>query len=109
MALVRRFLQQVESGFGIHLLCFLLTQVVASQPYAGEGRGAAVLRLLNVLHLSIHKSLEQLWNERIPVLVELLEGKGKRSLSGRSSLGGDTRLALEGLWFPGKESDTLSS
>lgn len=55
--------------------------VVASQPYAGEGRGAAVLRLLNVLHLSIHKSLEQLWNKRIPVLVEVLEANTKASLS----------------------------
>ncbi|XP_066480065.1 maestro heat-like repeat-containing protein family member 1 isoform X2 [Tiliqua scincoides] len=55
--------------------------VVASQPYAGEGRGSAALRLLNVLHISIHKTLEQLWNERIPALVEYLEANTKASLS----------------------------
>uniref|UniRef100_A0A670IXW9 Maestro heat like repeat family member 1 n=1 Tax=Podarcis muralis TaxID=64176 RepID=A0A670IXW9_PODMU len=51
--------------------------VVSSQPYVGEGRAAAVLRLLNVLHLSIHKALGPLWGKRIPALVEHLEGKGE--------------------------------
>uniref|UniRef100_A0A670J0H4 Maestro heat like repeat family member 1 n=1 Tax=Podarcis muralis TaxID=64176 RepID=A0A670J0H4_PODMU len=53
--------------------------VVSSQPYVGEGRAAAVLRLLNVLHLSIHKALGPLWGKRIPALVEHLEGKGEEA------------------------------
>ncbi|XP_033011908.1 maestro heat-like repeat-containing protein family member 1 isoform X3 [Lacerta agilis] len=57
--------------------------VVSSQPHVGEGRAAAVLRLLNVLHLSVHKALGPLWGKQIPALVEHLEGKAntKASLS----------------------------
>ncbi|XP_061463180.1 maestro heat-like repeat-containing protein family member 1 isoform X2 [Rhineura floridana] len=55
--------------------------VVASQPYVGEGHGAAALRLLNVLHLNVHKALGQLWGKKIPALVEHLEANTKASLS----------------------------
>ncbi|KAL8181435.1 UNVERIFIED_CONTAM: Maestro heat-like repeat-containing protein member 1, partial [Gekko kuhli] len=54
--------------------------VVASQPYGGEGRGAAALRLLNVLPLSIHPALEPLWGKKLPELVEHLEANTKASL-----------------------------
>ncbi|XP_062987322.1 maestro heat-like repeat-containing protein family member 1 isoform X2 [Elgaria multicarinata webbii] len=55
--------------------------VVASRPYLGEGRGAAALRLLGVLHPSVHKALQQLWSQKIPALVEHLEANTKASLS----------------------------
>ncbi|OPJ77590.1 maestro heat-like repeat-containing protein family member 1 isoform A [Patagioenas fasciata monilis] len=42
--------------------------VVSSQPYAGDGRGAAALRLLSVLRCSLHPALEPLWSKRVPVL-----------------------------------------
>ncbi|KFZ64584.1 Maestro heat-like repeat-containing protein family member 1, partial [Antrostomus carolinensis] len=48
--------------------------VVSSQPYVGDSRGAAALRLLNVLHYSVHPTLDQLWNKKIPLLVEHIEG-----------------------------------
>lgn len=54
---------------------FLSPQVVSAQPFQGEGRGAAALRLLNILQVSIHKTLEPLWNTMIPALVEEVEGK----------------------------------
>ncbi|XP_060099020.1 maestro heat-like repeat-containing protein family member 1 [Heteronotia binoei] len=62
--------------------CALMSRllVVASQPYGGEGRGAAVLRLLNVLPLNIHPALEPLWGKRLPELVEHLEANTKASL-----------------------------
>uniref|UniRef100_A0A8C8RI83 Maestro heat like repeat family member 1 n=1 Tax=Pelusios castaneus TaxID=367368 RepID=A0A8C8RI83_9SAUR len=61
------------------LLARLLT--VSSQPYLGDGRGAAALRLLNVLHLNIHPELGQLWAKKIPPLVEHLEANTEKSLS----------------------------
>ncbi|KGL78903.1 Maestro heat-like repeat-containing protein family member 1, partial [Tinamus guttatus] len=45
----------------------------------GGGRGAAALRLLHVLHSSVHPALDQLWSKKLPPLVEHLEG-GKRLL-----------------------------
>lgn len=50
-------------------------QVVSSQPYAGDCRGAAALRLLHVLQYSVHPTLEQLWSKRVPALVEHIEGR----------------------------------
>uniref|UniRef100_A0A8D0FCH4 Maestro heat like repeat family member 1 n=1 Tax=Strix occidentalis caurina TaxID=311401 RepID=A0A8D0FCH4_STROC len=44
--------------------------VVSSQPYSGECRGAAALRLLGVLHYSVHPALDQLWSKKVPLLVE---------------------------------------
>ncbi|KFP88923.1 Maestro heat-like repeat-containing protein family member 1, partial [Apaloderma vittatum] len=55
--------------------------VVSSQPYVGDSRGTAALRLLNVLNYSIHPDLDQLWSKRIPLLVEHVEGR-KRLLLG---------------------------
>ncbi|XP_042320426.1 maestro heat-like repeat-containing protein family member 1 [Sceloporus undulatus] len=54
--------------------------VAASQPYLGDGRGAASLRLLNILNLSVHKALKPLWTKKIPALVEHLEANTKSSL-----------------------------
>ncbi|XP_043365794.1 maestro heat-like repeat-containing protein family member 1 isoform X3 [Dermochelys coriacea] len=61
------------------LMARLLT--VSSQPYLGDGRGAAALRLLNVLHLNIHPMLGQLWNKMISPLIEHLEANTEKSLS----------------------------
>ncbi|XP_051630816.1 maestro heat-like repeat-containing protein family member 1, partial [Manacus candei] len=55
--------------------------VVSSQPYVGDGRGAAALRLLHVLRCSVHPALEQLWNKGIPLLVEHLEENTEKSLA----------------------------
>uniref|UniRef100_A0ABM5GD29 Maestro heat-like repeat-containing protein family member 1 isoform X1 n=1 Tax=Pogona vitticeps TaxID=103695 RepID=A0ABM5GD29_9SAUR len=55
--------------------------VVASQPFLGEGRGAASLRLLQVLQPSIHKTLKPLWSARVPALVEHLEAPTKVPLA----------------------------
>ncbi|XP_074434148.1 maestro heat-like repeat-containing protein family member 1 isoform X4 [Larus michahellis] len=55
--------------------------VVSSQPYVGDCRGAAALRLLNVLHYSVHPALEQLWSKRVPLLVEHIEENTEKSLS----------------------------
>lgn len=50
-------------------------QTVASQPYVGDGRGAASLRLLNALHRSIHPLLGQRWATTVPPLLEHLDGE----------------------------------
>ncbi|KFP26405.1 Maestro heat-like repeat-containing protein family member 1, partial [Colius striatus] len=58
--------------------CHALTTrllVVSSQPYAGDCRGVAALRLLHVLHASVHPALQQLWSKSIPLLVEHIEGE----------------------------------
>ncbi|XP_065686253.1 maestro heat-like repeat-containing protein family member 1 isoform X3 [Patagioenas fasciata] len=55
--------------------------VVSSQPYAGDGRGAAALRLLSVLRCSLHPALEPLWSKRVPVLVEHIEENTEKPLS----------------------------
>lgn len=63
-------------------------QVVSSQPYAGDCRGAAALRLLSVLQYSVHPALEQLWSKRVPSLVEHIEGRrGLQPLLGSPSSG----------------------
>ncbi|KAM8811767.1 maestro heat-like repeat-containing protein family member 1 [Eudromia elegans] len=54
--------------------------VVSSQPYAGECRGAAALRLLGVLQPSVHPALEQLWSKRLPALLEHLEENTEQTL-----------------------------
>ncbi|NXA57418.1 MROH1 protein, partial [Nothocercus julius] len=54
--------------------------VVSLQPYAGESRGAAALRLLHVLHASVHPALDQLWSKKLPPLVEHLEENTEKSL-----------------------------
>ncbi|XP_026723275.1 maestro heat-like repeat-containing protein family member 1, partial [Athene cunicularia] len=57
-----------------------MNNVVSSQPYAGECRGAAALRLLGVLHYSIHPALDLLWNKKVPLLVEHVEENTESSL-----------------------------
>ncbi|XP_015987273.1 maestro heat-like repeat-containing protein family member 1 isoform X4 [Rousettus aegyptiacus] len=46
---------------------------VSSSPYQGDGRGAASLGLLNVLHRDIHPSLGPRWATTIPLLLEYLD------------------------------------
>ncbi|KFV64779.1 Maestro heat-like repeat-containing protein family member 1, partial [Dryobates pubescens] len=55
--------------------------VVSSQPYAGDSRGAAALRLLGVLHASVHPALQPLWAKKVPLLVEHIEENTEKSLS----------------------------
>ncbi|XP_069322861.1 maestro heat-like repeat-containing protein family member 1 isoform X3 [Eulemur rufifrons] len=47
--------------------------VVSSNPYLGDGRGAASLRLLNILHRSIHPLLGRRWETTIPLLLGYLD------------------------------------
>ncbi|XP_066846987.1 maestro heat-like repeat-containing protein family member 1 isoform X10 [Anser cygnoides] len=54
--------------------------VVSSQPYAGDCRGTAALRLLSVLQYSVHPALEQLWSKRVPSLVEHIEENTEKCL-----------------------------
>uniref|UniRef100_A0A8C3SIU8 Maestro heat like repeat family member 1 n=1 Tax=Chelydra serpentina TaxID=8475 RepID=A0A8C3SIU8_CHESE len=91
MHLATKKQEEGENAFLIHydthanlpspcaLMARLLT--VSSQPYLGDGRGAAALRLLNVLHLNIHPKLGRLWKKKIPHLVEHLEANTEKSLS----------------------------
>uniref|UniRef100_A0A8C3SI65 Maestro heat like repeat family member 1 n=1 Tax=Chelydra serpentina TaxID=8475 RepID=A0A8C3SI65_CHESE len=91
MHLATKKQEEGENAFLIHydthanlpspcaLMARLLT--VSSQPYLGDGRGAAALRLLNVLHLNIHPKLGRLWKKKIPHLVEHLEGEYVLSIS----------------------------
>ncbi|KAM6143045.1 LOW QUALITY PROTEIN: maestro heat-like repeat-containing protein family member 1 [Phoenicopterus ruber ruber] len=55
--------------------------VVSSQPYVGDCQGTAALRLLSVLHYSIHPTLDQLWSKKVPLLVEHIEENTEKSLS----------------------------
>lgn len=50
---------------------------MSSHPYVGDGRGAASLRLLNVLHQDIHPALGQRWVTAIPLLLEHLDGEAQ--------------------------------
>lgn len=54
---------------------------VSSQPYVGDGRGAASLRLLSALHCSIHPLLGQRWATTIPLLLEHLNEYTEETLS----------------------------
>uniref|UniRef100_A0A8D2IWM4 Maestro heat like repeat family member 1 n=1 Tax=Varanus komodoensis TaxID=61221 RepID=A0A8D2IWM4_VARKO len=83
--------QEEDEALALPSLC---RQVVASRPHAGEGRAAAALRLLAVLHRSLHKALQPLWSEEIPALVGHLEGKG--GSGGRLALGGQRGRVLSG-------------
>ncbi|XP_021039120.1 maestro heat-like repeat-containing protein family member 1 isoform X6 [Mus caroli] len=55
--------------------------VVSSNPYLGDGRGAASLRLLKVMHQNIHPFLGQRWETTMPVLLEYLDEHTEESLS----------------------------
>nr|XP_020739718.1 maestro heat-like repeat-containing protein family member 1 isoform X5 [Odocoileus virginianus texanus] len=54
---------------------------VSSNPYVGDGRGAASLRLLSVLHQDIHPALGQRWATAIPLLLEHLDEYSEETLS----------------------------
>uniref|UniRef100_A0A8C9AQC3 Maestro heat like repeat family member 1 n=1 Tax=Prolemur simus TaxID=1328070 RepID=A0A8C9AQC3_PROSS len=55
-------------------------QVVSSNPYLGDGRGAASLRLLNILHRSIHPLLGRRWETTIPLLLGYLDEYAEETL-----------------------------
>ncbi|XP_027713439.1 maestro heat-like repeat-containing protein family member 1 isoform X3 [Vombatus ursinus] len=77
------FLIQYDSNVNLPSPFALTTRllIVSSHPYLGEGRGAASLRLLNVLHLNIHPLLGQRWKKTIPPLVNYLEEHNEETLS----------------------------
>ncbi|XP_072458786.1 maestro heat-like repeat-containing protein family member 1 isoform X3 [Notamacropus eugenii] len=77
------FLIQYDSNVNLPSPFALTTRllIVSSHPYLGEGRGAASLRLLNVLHLNIHPLLGQRWKKTIPPLVNYLEEHNEEILS----------------------------
>ncbi|KAM5211024.1 maestro heat-like repeat-containing protein family member 1 isoform 12-T21 [Hipposideros larvatus] len=54
---------------------------VSSNPYLGDGRGAASLGLLNVLHRDIHPLLGQRWATAIPLLLQYLDEHTEENLS----------------------------
>ncbi|XP_058132165.1 maestro heat-like repeat-containing protein family member 1 isoform X11 [Dasypus novemcinctus] len=47
--------------------------VMSASPYLGDGRGAASLRLLSILHHDVHPQLGQHWRATLGRLVELLD------------------------------------
>ncbi|XP_052016912.1 maestro heat-like repeat-containing protein family member 1 isoform X7 [Apodemus sylvaticus] len=55
--------------------------VVSSNPYLGDGRGAASLRLLKVMHQNIHPLLGERWETTMPVLLEHLDEHTEETLS----------------------------
>ncbi|XP_036064685.1 maestro heat-like repeat-containing protein family member 1 isoform X1 [Onychomys torridus] len=55
--------------------------VVSSNPYLGDGRGAASLRLLRVMHRNIHPLLGQRWETTMPVLLEYLDEHTEETLA----------------------------
>ncbi|XP_064443770.1 maestro heat-like repeat-containing protein family member 1 isoform X9 [Mirounga angustirostris] len=77
------FLVQYDSNVTLPSPYAITTRLltVSSNPYLGDGRGAAALRLLNVLHHSIHPSLGQRWATTIPLLLEHLDGCTEETLS----------------------------
>ncbi|XP_054446562.1 maestro heat-like repeat-containing protein family member 1 isoform X2 [Pteronotus mesoamericanus] len=54
---------------------------VSSRPYLGDGRGAASLRLLSVLHRDIHPLLGPRWATTVPLLLEHLDEHTEDTLS----------------------------
>uniref|UniRef100_A0A8C3CM07 Maestro heat like repeat family member 1 n=1 Tax=Cairina moschata TaxID=8855 RepID=A0A8C3CM07_CAIMO len=70
----------LNGGYQPYPLCACKLGVVSSQPYAGDCRGAAALRLLSVLQYSVHPALEQLWSKRVPSLVEHIEENTEKCL-----------------------------
>ncbi|XP_074842542.1 maestro heat-like repeat-containing protein family member 1 isoform X2 [Carettochelys insculpta] len=115
MHLAMKKQEEGENAFRIHydtnanlpspcaLLARLLT--VSSQPYLGGGRGAAALRLLNVLHPNIHPMLGQLWEKKMPLLVEHLEANTEQSLAPKEwedklllFLGETLRVTADNAW-----------
>ncbi|XP_067896018.1 maestro heat-like repeat-containing protein family member 1 [Heterodontus francisci] len=60
----------------------LLTRLllIACFPHEGEGRGSAVLRLLQVMSCNIHPATVKVWEEKIPLLVQDLMQSSEKSL-----------------------------
>ncbi|XP_006879292.1 PREDICTED: maestro heat-like repeat-containing protein family member 1 [Elephantulus edwardii] len=54
--------------------------VVSSDPYVGDGRGAASLRLLQVLHHHIHPLLGLRWEKLVPQLLQHLDEHSEETL-----------------------------
>ncbi|XP_057592671.1 maestro heat-like repeat-containing protein family member 1 isoform X4 [Hippopotamus amphibius kiboko] len=54
---------------------------VSSRPYLGDGRGAASLRLLSVLHRDVHPRLGPRWASTVPLLLEHLDEYTEETLS----------------------------
>ncbi|XP_062043849.1 maestro heat-like repeat-containing protein family member 1 isoform X2 [Lepus europaeus] len=54
---------------------------VSCNPYLGDGRGVASLRLLHVLHPSIHPLLGQHWESAVPLLLKHLDEHTEETLS----------------------------
>ncbi|XP_021544524.1 maestro heat-like repeat-containing protein family member 1 isoform X3 [Neomonachus schauinslandi] len=77
------FLIQYDSNVTLPSPYAITTRLltVSSNPYLGDGRGAAALRLLNVLPHSIHPSLGQRWATTIPLLLEHLDECTEETLS----------------------------
>ncbi|XP_058515412.1 maestro heat-like repeat-containing protein family member 1 isoform X1 [Ochotona princeps] len=55
--------------------------VVSANPYLGDGRGTASLRLLHVLHPNIHPLLGQYWDSAVPLLLKHLDEHTEETLS----------------------------
>ncbi|XP_075405229.1 maestro heat-like repeat-containing protein family member 1 isoform X2 [Tenrec ecaudatus] len=55
--------------------------VVSSDPYVGDGRGVASLRLLHVLHHHIHPLLGPRWETTVPLLLQHLAEHTEATLS----------------------------
>lgn len=68
---------EVQAGLCLGRSLLPLLQVVSSNPYLGDGRGAASLRLLKVMHQNIHPLLGQRWETTMPVLLEYLDGEAR--------------------------------
>ncbi|XP_051687149.2 maestro heat-like repeat-containing protein family member 1 isoform X3 [Oryctolagus cuniculus] len=54
---------------------------VSCNPYLGDGRGVASLRLLHVLHPNIHPLLGQYWESAVPLLLKHLDEHTEETLS----------------------------
>ncbi|XP_044906115.1 maestro heat-like repeat-containing protein family member 1 isoform X7 [Felis catus] len=77
------FLIQYDSNVTLPSPYAITTRLltVSSNPYLGDGRGAASLRLLSVLHRNIHPLLGQRWATTVPLLLEHLDEHTEETLS----------------------------
>ncbi|VFV39100.1 Hypothetical predicted protein [Lynx pardinus] len=77
------FLIQYDSNVTLPSPYAITTRLltVSSNPYLGDGRGAASLRLLSVLHRNIHPQLGQRWATTVPLLLEHLDEHTEETLS----------------------------
>ncbi|XP_045152237.1 maestro heat-like repeat-containing protein family member 1 isoform X5 [Echinops telfairi] len=77
------FLNQHESSGNFPSPYAIATRllVVSSDPYVGDGRGVASLRLLHVLHHHIHPLLGPRWEATVPLLLQHLAEHTEATLS----------------------------